>query len=95
MEASFTEYGRSAIPAFEFMAVLDDRTTDICMERNGNIYRADEVEGLDIVPPLHFMCRSDLVPVFEDEWDGKAAGAPDSRAMEGFGRWKSILGEAA
>jgi len=95
MEAARTKYGKSAILAMEFMAVVDDRTTPECMERDGQIYRSDDAENYDIVPPLHYMCRSDLVPVFEDEWDGKVADTPNTRAMEGFGRWKSILGEAA
>ena len=93
MEAARTEHGKSAIPAMEFVAVMDDRTTEVCAERNGQIYPADEVENLDIVPPLHYMCRSDLIPVFEDEWDGKTSDEPTSRASEGFGRWKSILGD--
>ena len=93
LEASRSAHGKAAIPAMEFVAVLDDRTTPQCDERNGNIYPADGVESLDIVPPLHFMCRSDLIPVFEDEWDGAVADDPSVRAQEGFGRWKSILGE--
>jgi len=95
MEAARTDHGKAAIPAMEFMAVLDDRTTDICASRNGQIYRSDDVEKMDIVPPLHYMCRSDLIPVFEDEWDGNAAGTPKVKSMEGFGRWKPILKEAA
>ncbi len=91
LEASRTEHGKAAIPAMEFTAVVDDRTTDTCLERNGKIYRSDSAEKLDIVPPLHYMCRSDLIPVFEDEWDGKVAGTPKIRSMEGFGKWKSIL----
>ena len=93
LEASRSAHGKAAIPAMEFVAVLDDRTTPQCDERNGNIYPADGVESLDIVPPLHFMCRSDLIPVFEDEWDGAVADDPSVRAQEGFGRWTSILGE--
>lgn len=95
MESSRTEHGKSAIPAMEFMAVLDDRTTDMCAERDGQIYHSDGVEEMEIVPPLHFMCRSDLIPVFEDEWDGKVSAAPKVRSLEGFGRWKPILEKAA
>lgn len=95
MEAARTEHGRAAIPAMEFMAIIDDRTTAMCSERNGNIYRSSSAESMDIVPPLHFMCRSDLIPVFEDEWDGKVARTPKIRSSEGFGRWKPILKKAA
>ena len=95
MEAARTDHGKAAIPAMEFMAVVDDRTTPGCMERDGQIYKSDDTESLDIVPPLHYQCRSDLIPVFEDEWDGKTSGAPKTRAMDKFGKWKSILRDAA
>ena len=95
MEAARTEHGKAAIPAMEFIAVVDDRTTPMCAERNGKIYRSKSAESMDIVPPLHFQCRSDLIPVFEDEWDGKAARTPKTRADKDFGKWKPILKEAA
>ena len=95
MEAARTDHGKSAIPAMEFVAVLDDRTTPMCAERDGKIYRSDGVEKMEIVPPLHYQCRSDLIPVFEDEWDGKVARTPKIPSSEGFGRWKPITGGTA
>ena len=53
----------------EFSAVLDDSTTDQCFSLDGKQYKIDD-PYLDIVtPPLHFNCRSTLIPItIEDEF---------------------------
>lgn len=57
------------IQAFQYSAVLDDRTTVFCEAYNGRIYRKnDPIIGI-IVPPNHFRCRSILIPVtILDTW---------------------------
>ena len=55
------------VEAYEFSAILDDRTSDVCRELDGKIF--DKGDYIDkITPPLHFNCRSILVPVtkFQD-----------------------------
>lgn len=53
---------KQVIEAYQFSAILDDRTTDVCRDLDGHIF--DKGEFLDkITPPLHFNCRSLLVPV--------------------------------
>lgn len=49
----------NAVAAYQYAAVLDDRTTDICNGLHGKIF----VAGSEPVPPMHFNCRSTLVPV--------------------------------
>jgi SPP1 gp7 family putative phage head morphogenesis protein len=50
------------IEAYQFSAILDDRTTDCCRELDGKIF--EKGDYLDkVTPPLHFNCRSLLVPV--------------------------------
>lgn len=56
-----------------FVAVLDSRTTIVCASHDGHRYPADEGP----VPPLHWNCRSQRVPVL----DGDAIG---SRPMKPF-----------
>lgn len=82
-----------AIPAFQFLAVLDDRTTEICAERDGQVYTRDDLVGIDVVPPCHYQCRSCIIGVFADEWNGRSSDAPALPAQQGFGRWKPVLGE--
>ena len=45
----------------EFSAVMDDRTTEMCMERNGLMMRLDDPRLPENTPPLHINCRSLLV----------------------------------
>ena len=45
----------------EFSAVMDDRTTEMCMERNGLVMRLDDPRLPENTPPLHVNCRSLLL----------------------------------
>lgn len=71
------------IQAYEYAAVLDQRTTAVCESLHGRVRR----EWAERTPPNHMQCRSLLVPItVQDPWDGKqsripAAGTPH----EGFG----------
>jgi SPP1 gp7 family putative phage head morphogenesis protein len=91
-EAMFDPEIADAIPAFRFDAIIDERTTDICEDREGKIFRREDLQVLEIVPPLHYNCRSTVVPLFADEFDSSMLSkAPSVPAAEGFGLFKSIL----
>lgn len=45
----------------EFSAILDDRTTEMCSERNGLVMRLDDPRLPENTPPLHPRCRSLLL----------------------------------
>jgi len=47
----------------QFLAVRDDRTTQICMSRHGTVLRLDDPRLPSFTPPLHFHCRSILSPI--------------------------------
>lgn len=51
------------VPAVEYVAILDDRVTDECESRHGKIFFIGSDELADNTPPLHYNCRSILVPV--------------------------------
>jgi SPP1 gp7 family putative phage head morphogenesis protein len=53
------ELGRKVVGFYEWVSVLDDRTTKICQSRDGNRYPY----GRGPVPPAHVNCRSTTVPV--------------------------------
>lgn len=48
---------------YDWISVLDESTTDICTERAGNRYRFGEGP----IPPAHYGCRSEIVPVDPDD----------------------------
>jgi SPP1 gp7 family putative phage head morphogenesis protein len=50
-----------------YSAILDERTTDICRDLHGKVFRKDDPDLDALVPPNHFNCRSILVPVLIDE----------------------------
>ena len=57
---SVYEANKQAIRGWQYVAVLDKRTTMICAHRDGKIFPTDDVVHL---PPAHFYCRSTTVPV--------------------------------
>lgn len=51
------------VAAYQYSAILDDRTSDICRGLDGKIFQA----GKEPVPPMHFNCRSLLIPITKYE----------------------------
>lgn len=62
------------IQGFQFSAVLDGKTTLICASLDGKTFKIDDASGLEFRPPLHWFCRSILVPILIEqetpEWTG-------------------------
>ena len=52
------------VKGYVFTAVLDSRTSPICSYHNGKIY---DVSDRRFTPPLHWNCRSSLVPVLKSK----------------------------
>jgi SPP1 gp7 family putative phage head morphogenesis protein len=59
--AYFEESG--VVAAYQYSAILDDRTSDICAGLDGKIF----VAGTQPVPPMHFNCRSLLIAITKYE----------------------------
>jgi SPP1 gp7 family putative phage head morphogenesis protein len=51
------------VAAYQYSAILDGVTSDICASLNGKVFKA----GTEPVPPLHFNCRSVLIPITKYE----------------------------
>jgi len=58
------ENNSDLIKGFMFTAILDSRTSPICSHHNGKIY---DVNDKRFVPPLHWNCRSSLIPVLKSK----------------------------
>lgn len=58
-----------SLQGWQYVAVLDARTTPLCAHRDGHIYPISDTEHL---PPAHWHCRSVTVPVFKS-WSDMAA----------------------
>ena len=51
---------KQALRGWQYVAVLDSKTTHICAARDGKIY---DLEDTDMLPPAHYRCRSKTTPV--------------------------------
>ncbi len=75
----FNESG--VVSAYQYSAVLDDRNSDICAGLHGKIFKA----GTEPIPPMHFQCRSILIPITkyeEFEVDSKVGSKPIDKFIE-------------
>lgn len=55
------------IDRYEFVAVLDKKTSDICQTLDGQIFRRAEAQTGKNLPPMHPNCRSIDAAYFDDE----------------------------
>jgi len=65
---------RELIKGVRFTAVLDSRTSAICAHHDGKVYDLDDTR---YTPPLHWRCRSTLVPVVKSHSELLASTSPD------------------
>lgn len=65
------------IQGWQYVAVLDARTTPLCSHRDGTVYPINDTEHL---PPAHWHCRSTTIPVVKSYDDlGKLEGISQIR----------------
>ena len=81
------------VVAYQFSAVLDERTTDICSFMDGKIIDPDDPSLSSFTPPLHFNCRSLLtsITILDPERDeDPMTGDEENKALnlipDGFGK---------
>jgi len=75
-----------ACVALQYSSVLDEMTTQICIELDGTVWLKKNHEWEFYLPPNHFGCRSTIVPIFNDD-DFKLTSADRKfpKPAEGFG----------
>ncbi|MEI4336607.1 minor capsid protein [Streptococcus suis] len=65
-------YEEADVEYYRFLATLDLRTSSICREHDGKIYKVSERITGKNYPPLHPWCRSDTIASDDSEWLAKA-----------------------
>lgn len=58
-------YNEDGIEEYEYLAALDERTSDICEALHGKRFNVAEYEPGVNAPPMHPFCRSTTVPVIK------------------------------
>lgn len=57
------------VVAYQYSAVIDQRTTPFCFKANGRTWAVDNPLWRKYVPPNHFNCRSLMIPIVQgDKW---------------------------
>ncbi|HEL1573928.1 TPA: minor capsid protein [Streptococcus suis] len=65
-------YEEADVEYYRFLATLDLRTSSICREHDGKIYKVSERITGKNYPPMHPWCRSDTIALDDSEWLAKA-----------------------
>ncbi len=68
-QAELRGYDAAGIEKYEYAALEDNRTSDICKALDGKVFKvADAVVGVNY-PPMHPFCRSSTVAVIQTAED--------------------------
>lgn len=72
----FDELG---VERYEIIATLDLKTSPICREMDGKVFKQSDYKPGVTAPPLHCWCRSCTAPYFEDNPGVRAARGEDGK----------------
>ena len=65
-QAISRRYNESGFKQYEFVAVMDDRTSNVCRGLNGTVHKLSDFISGDNAPAMHPNCRSRIVPSDDD-----------------------------
>ena len=68
------------VEKYQILATLDSRTSAICQEMDGKVFKMSEWEVGVTAPPFHVWCRTTTIPYFDD-WE--EFGITPERAARG------------
>lgn len=86
-QAALDGLAENGVEEYRFLATLDNRTSSICRELDGKVFKvADQKPGVN-APPMHPHCRSTIIP--EISW-GQRKNLIESRAARDPDTGKSI-----
>lgn len=69
---------------YEYAAVGDSRTTDICLSLDGMRLPKSNPAWQRLTPPNHYNCRSSLIEIFNDDTLANPTPVPSVQPMPGF-----------
>lgn len=61
-QATLMGYMDAGVVKYQFLAVLDSRTSHTCSDLNGEIFKTEDATEGENYPPMHPHCRSTTVP---------------------------------
>ncbi|WP_169333941.1 polymorphic toxin type 50 domain-containing protein [Allofustis seminis] len=89
-------YEELEIDCYHIVATLDVRTSAICQDMDGKVFKLSEYEPGTTAPPFHNYCRSATAPYFDDGLMPRRRWARDPETGKGeiidgdikYGDWK-------
>ena len=87
-------YKELDIDEYEFSTCLDSRTSDLCRELDGKVFKRNSAQAGVNLPPMHPFCRSTTLPVLpsEEDLDKELAELGDEIGADvGFDEWERNL----
>lgn len=72
------------VVAYEYSAVMDDRTTPFCEAWNGVVLLASDPRISQLTPPNHYGCRALWIPIVRGEPFEVTVNVPSIQPAEGF-----------
>ena len=67
------------VERFEIVATLDNRTSEICQELDGEVFDMKDYQVGVTAPPFHPWCRTVTAPWFEDNYGERVARGADGK----------------
>ncbi|MDQ0269949.1 minor capsid protein [Cytobacillus purgationiresistens] len=64
--AAQNSYVDAGIERYEILSTLDSRTSNICREQDGKIYKTKDYKPGETAPPFHVRCRTTTIPYFDE-----------------------------
>lgn len=67
-QSTMDSYENSGVvEQYQILATLDNRTSEICRDMDGKVFKLSEKQVGVTMPPFHVRCRTTTVPFFPDE----------------------------
>lgn len=80
-QSSKDAYKELGVEKYQILATLDEHTSEICQDLDGEVFKMNEYEVGVTAPPFHCYCRSTIVPYFDDKFELGTERA--SRGLDG------------
>lgn len=81
-EASKRQFMEDGVEEYEYLAFLDERTTEECRYLDGKIFKVEDGKAGVNMPPMHPRCRSAIMPVVESLTELKERKAREEAAKK-------------
>jgi len=67
-QSTMDAYNNSTVvEKYQILATLDDRTSEICRDMDGQVFNVKDSQVAVNTPPFHVNCRTTTVPYFDDD----------------------------